>query len=99
MISEIRDAGGLDRTWSGLSDQSVPDTSLNVTRGGVPSPAPTAAPTPVPTTSDHVSVSASIDFNGVNPYNITEADYDAIKAGIAATMDGVEAENIDDMYW
>jgi hypothetical protein len=45
LISEIRDAGGLDRTWSGLSDQSVPGTSLSITRGGVPSPAPTAAPT------------------------------------------------------
>ena len=60
---------------------------------------PTSAPTPVPTKSDQVSLAVSIDMDGVDYNNVTAADYAAIKVGIAAMIDGVEASNIDGLAW
>ena len=85
LIGAIQDAGGLDRTWAGTTDASVSATSAEIARGGDPTaaptvtPLPTAAPSPTPTTADHVSVDVSIDIDGVDPDNITAADFAAIQ--------------------
>jgi len=92
LISKIKIAGGRAIIWDDVT--GVSSTSTSSLR--IP---PTLMPTPLPTKADHVSVDASIDFDGVNPYNLTAADYSAIKVGIAVTMDGINASHIDGLTW
>jgi alpha-tubulin suppressor-like RCC1 family protein len=83
---------------NGASSSSSGSADLFVATGYDVIP-PTSVPTPVPTKSDQVSLAVSIEMDGVDPNNITTADYAAIKVGIAATIDGVEASNIDGLVW
>lgn len=100
LISKIRDAGGLERTWDGTTYASVSDVSVEIYRGGEPSALPTVSlvptilPTAGPTSVDAVSVDASVTITNIAAANVTDDDLSAVAIGVARIIDGVNASDV-----